>query len=374
MNQNSHMLLQEGQVIRDTYEVDRFLGEGAFAEVYRVIHRFLGRQAMKVFKTSGMTIEETENILSEAVLLSRIGHPNIVRVFDANVFQIDQGTFGFFTMEYVAGGSLDQFWQSHGNSFIELDTAIDILKQSCRGLAVAHDEKPPVIHRDIKPHNILVGYDGSGLRVRVCDFGLAKKVNPLTMMASARGTIPFKSPEALKDYKSDSPTGDIWALGVTLYLMLTDRFPYSSPEDKGKFLLSRFERELAPASKYNARVDSRLDKILKKCLSINPKARYQVAKGLLEDLEKWEDNTGQDPGKEDEPSSEVDSSKSALGMHDTASEGTARKKARKALRIAKQSTTITEAADLMEEAINEWPPLREEHEYVLNLWRRGLTM
>jgi len=84
-------LLEEGQTVRDTYEVERFLGEGAFAEVYRVKHRFLGRQAMKVFKRVGMNLEEIHEMLGEAILLSRIGHPNIVRVFDANVLEAAQG-------------------------------------------------------------------------------------------------------------------------------------------------------------------------------------------------------------------------------------------------------------------------------------------
>src|SRR5438046_8985320 len=92
-------LLEEGQTVRDTYEVERFLGEGAFAEVYRVKHRFLGRQAMKVFKRVGMNLEEIHEMLGEAILLSRIGHPNIVRVFDANVLEAAQGTYGYFTME-----------------------------------------------------------------------------------------------------------------------------------------------------------------------------------------------------------------------------------------------------------------------------------
>jgi len=74
-------LLHEGQIIRETYGVERFLGDGAFAEVYRVKHRFLGRQAMKVFKMTGMTIEEIEEMLGEALMLSRLGHPNIIRVF-----------------------------------------------------------------------------------------------------------------------------------------------------------------------------------------------------------------------------------------------------------------------------------------------------
>src|SRR5258708_27723209 len=100
-------LLREGQVIRETYEVERLLGEGAFAEVYRVKHRFLGRQAMKVFKRGGMTLEQIEEMLGEAIMLSRIGHPNIVRVFDANTLDVGRGLFGYFTMENVPGGSLE---------------------------------------------------------------------------------------------------------------------------------------------------------------------------------------------------------------------------------------------------------------------------
>src|SRR5262249_54963080 len=118
-------LLREGHQVRGTYEVERFLGEGAFAEVYRVRHRFLGRQAMKVFKMVGITIEETEQMLGEAIMLSRIGHRNIVRVFDADVTETVRGACGFFTMEYVAGGSLEQFWRSHGSRFVPVETAVD---------------------------------------------------------------------------------------------------------------------------------------------------------------------------------------------------------------------------------------------------------
>lgn len=84
-------LLQPGQMIRDTYEVERYLAEGAFAEVYRVKHKFLGRQAMKVFKRTGMTNAELDEMMTEAVLLSRIAHPNIVQVFDANTVMTDDG-------------------------------------------------------------------------------------------------------------------------------------------------------------------------------------------------------------------------------------------------------------------------------------------
>src|ERR1039458_4917784 len=226
-------LLEEGQVIRDTYEVERFLGQGAFAEVYRVKHRFLGRQAMKVFKRVGMSLDEIHDMLAEAILLSRIGHPNSVRVFDANIFETPNGTCGYFTMENVPGGSLDKFWRSFGSSFIPVQTTIDLVKQVCRGLAQAHQEKPPIIHRDIKPQNILVGYEADGLRARVSDFGLAKKVNPLTLLATAAGTLAFKPPEAFATRKGDSCAADVWALGVTLYLLLTDQLPFHVDPELG---------------------------------------------------------------------------------------------------------------------------------------------
>ena len=186
-------LLQEGQVIRETYEVERLLGEGAFAEVYRVKHRFLGRQAMKVFKRVGMSLDEIHEMLGEAVLLTHSKHPNIISVFNADIFETPRGTCGFFTMEHVPGGSLDKFWSSHGTQLVPIATTLDLIKQVCRGISLAHREKPPIIHRDIKPQNILVGYEADGLRARVSDFGLAKKVNPLTLLATAAGTLSLQT-------------------------------------------------------------------------------------------------------------------------------------------------------------------------------------
>ena len=223
-------LLQEGQNIRGTYEVERFLGEGAFAEVYRVRHRFLGRQAMKVFKRTGLTAKETEELLGEAIMLSRIGHPNIVRVFNADVMEIDAGLCGFFTMEYVAGGTLDRYWRSFAGRFVPVEQTLDIIKQVCQGLMVAHSEQPPIIHRDIKPQNILVGYDATGVRVRISDFGLAKRVNPMTLLASAQGTLAFKAPEFLE--KKDSTATDMWAVGTTMYLLLADQLPFPELDEE----------------------------------------------------------------------------------------------------------------------------------------------
>lgn len=366
------MLLQEGQIIRETYEVERFLGEGAFAEVYRVKHRFLGRQAMKVFKTVGMTLAETEQMLCEAIILSRIGHPNIIRVFDANAAETDLGECGFFTMEYVAGGSLDQFWRSYGTNLIPIETTVDIICQVCQGLTVAHSETPPIVHRDIKPQNILVGYDATGLRVRISDFGLARRVNPLTLLASARGTRCFKAPEVFRDPYCDSCAGDVWAIGSTLYLLLTDRLPYITLEDSDLIDLASFDQPLIAPGRLNFQVDPFLEDIVLRSLAVNPKDRYPNAAEMLADLNKWRQAPAKAVVKNQRFPSETE--KSALGAHSPADEDGARKMAARAIELSQHAGKLPEAADQLEEAFNKWPELRDEYEYKLQLWRRGIAM
>ncbi len=363
-------LLKNEQKIRGTYEVERLLGEGAFAEVYRVRHRFLGRQAMKVFKQVDMTLEEIEALLAEAILLSQIGHPNIVRVFDANTFDVDGRTLGFFTMEYVSGGSLGQYWRSYREKLMPVEEAVAITKQVCTGIAVGHSESPPVIHRDIKPQNIMIGYDGNGMRIRVSDFGLARRVNPLTLLASARGTLSFKPPEAFKNM--DSASADVWAIGTTLYLLLTDTLPHPTLNERDIDDSARFMRPLRPARAYNIKVDPALDTVLARCLATDPRDRYPDACALLEDLSRWT------PRKAtvDLPLSETTShtGKTALGAAQSPDRELAEKAAREALGMARDPTRLVMAADILEEALNKDPSLRDRYESQVKLWRRGICM
>ena len=366
-------LLEPGQRVGSTYEVERFLGEGAFAEVYRVKHRFLGRQAMKLLKAPGMDISNVEKMLTEAVILSRLGHPNIVRVFNADVIELHGETYGFFTMEYIAGGSLEQFWRSFGTRYMPVGTAVEIARQICRGLAVAHTEKPPIVHRDIKPQNALVGYEGDGLRVRISDFGLAKRANPLTLLVSARGTLPFKAPEAFKDYQGDSCAGDVWAVGVTMYLLLTDKYPFDIPEDIGTMNPRCFDKAVVLPSRFNVFVDSKLDNIVLRAVSPDPKGRYQTSVELLRDLETWRPDAGLP--RSTLPSRQSGStSKTALGPHSPAEEQGARSKVKEAIRLARETGRLNEAADLLEEALNKGPDLRPEYESQVKLWRKGILM
>ena len=364
-------LLEEGQIVRDTYEVERFLGEGAFAEVYRVKHRFLGRQAMKVFKRVGMSLDEIHDMLGEAILLSHIGHPNIVRVFDANVLESKRGVCGYFTMENVPGGSLEKFWHSHGGHFVPIETSLDLMKQVCRGLAQAHREKPPIIHRDIKPQNILVGYEADGLRARVSDFGLAKKVNPLTLLATAAGTLAFKPPEAFTQRKGDSCAGDVWAIGTTLYLLLTDKLPFEIPPDATWGTKRLFDKPVVPPSEVHPDANKALDKIVLKTLEKRPEHRYSTAKELLVGLEQWKSGTPEPVPKGNALSSEP--SKTVLGLASSADETHAQNLAELAFR-ARQAGRLAEAADLMEEAFNKSPDLRTKYAQQVKLWRCGISM
>jgi len=364
-------LLERGQTIRDTYEVERFLGEGAFAEVYRVKHRFLGRQAMKVFKRVGMNLDEIQDMLGEAILLTHLKHPNIVSVSDANIFETPRGTCGYFTMEHVPGGSLDKFWRSHGGRFVPVATAIDLVKQVCRGIAQAHCEKPPIIHRDIKPQNILVGYEADGLRARVSDFGLARTVNPLTLLATAAGTLAFKPPEALAERKGDSCASDVWAIGATLYLLLTDRLPYEATPSVTLGSTTLFEKPVSPPSETNPDVNHALDSIVMKTMEKRAGDRYPTAKELLSELENWKPGTNESAHKLETLSSEP--SKAVLGMPSPVDEGMAEDLTQLAFQ-AWQTGRLAEAADLMEEAFNKSPELRRKYSRHVGLWRCGISM
>lgn len=359
-------LLEEGATIRATYEVERFLGEGAFAEVYRVNHKFLGRQAMKVFKQTGVEAEEVTRLLGEAILLSRIGHPNIVRVFDANTVETKYGTLGFFTMEYVPGGTLDKFWRSFGFKRIPVETCVEIVKQICRGLGVAHRANPPIIHRDIKPQNILVGYEADGLRVRLSDFGLAKEVNPLTLLATAAGTLSFKPPEVFRKKRADSTAGDIFALGATMYLLLTDELPFHLDGDLGWGQDATKWNAPDKPSEWNVLVNQQLDRIVMRCLDLDPERRYQTAAELLADLEAW------NPGVKHRVS-DASLGRKSVFSGESLDEEAGRRLAQEAQSLARQGL-LGDAADKMEEAFNQCPSLREKLEFKVPLWRRGIAM
>jgi serine/threonine-protein kinase len=361
-------ILKNGQIVRETYEVERFLGEGAFAEVYRVKHRFMGRQAMKVFKEAGATLKDIERDIAEALLLSSIKHPNIIEVYDANVLKTGKGQLGYFTMTYVPGGTLERYWRSFDNDLMPVEAVVEVIKQTCRGLAVAHSSSPPIVHRDIKPQNILVGFGSDGLHIRLSDFGLAKSVNPLTLLVSAKGTLGFKPPESLRNV--DSCAADIWAIGTTLYLLLTDEMPFPMLNERDIEDSNRFLRPIRPPSIYNINVDAGLESIIYRCLAASPSDRYGNATELLGDLEKWKPGYKPRGSSVSQPKRGSKSAITERSPHDL--RGEAQSALKEAMRIAQDPTKLMSAADLLEEAISKDPKLRDRYGSQLQLWRKGI--
>lgn len=347
-------LLEPKEWLSDDYQVERFLGEGAFAEVYKVQHRFLGRQALKVFKTPCDDIKEVQAALSEAILLSRLGHPNIVRVFNAGVAKIQGETHGFFTMEFVNGGTLDKYRKGHGDDLLPVSESIEIVRQTALGLSIAHAETPPIIHRDIKPQNILVSLEGDHPRVRLADFGLAKQANPMTLMLSARGTLSYKAPEAFSN--SDSSAGDIWALGCVLFNLLTDLHPFPRTMRDGEIVKRSDLKDYRPPSTFNISVSKQLDDLVGECLAFNPEVRLKDATSLVNCLESLEHSRS--------PSTPALRSQAEMSKE---------QELRSILDLSKRTQYLGQASELLAQWLGRHPEEVEFYGGLVSLWRKGIS-
>ncbi len=363
-------LLEVGQHIRDTYEVERLIGEGAHAEVYRVKHRFLGRQALKVLKQPGVTEADIKALLKEASLLTQIGHPNIIRVFDANTVLADGHERGYFTMEYVAAGTLEDYMSQSSSWLIDAEKCVALVIQLAEGLAVAHGQKPAIIHRDLKPQNILVSDGPDGLTLKISDFGLAQEVNPLTLMTTAAGTLSFKAPEAVFEGGVDSKASDIWSVGVILYLLLTSRLPYPAPTEWG-WSNKAFQNPHRPLSLFNVDANDALDSIVKKCLRIEPHLRYAKITNLLADLKRWKPTRRREGALQLQDLASKEFNGEQKETASPAPEGI--KELLSSAQELANEQRLDEAADKLEEAIRLQPNLRATHAKRIALWRKGLS-
>jgi serine/threonine-protein kinase len=190
----------------------------------------------------------------------------------------------------------------------------------------------------------------------------------MTLIASSRGTMGFKPPESLADI--DSCAADVWGLGTTLYLILTDEMPFPMLDARDASDASRFLRPIRPPSLYNAAVDGRLEAILFRCLAAQPADRYESAIALLRDLERW---TPGEATSEQSMSRSAASSKQIISErsdHDLQAE--AHQALQDAERLAEDPTRLALAADLLEEAISKDPTLGARHGGRLQMWRKGI--
>lgn len=214
--------LEAGVRIRETYTVDRYLGSGRFADVYLVRHRYLGMQAMKLL-VDAYDEQAGHEAFREAFVLSRITHPGIVRVFDANRAGLPACDNPYITMEYIESGTLADMIEV--NAFgLRTVPALDLGLQIANALAHAHRLEQPIVHRDIKPSNILIEGNEARLTARVADFGLAKAVDRFTECVAAAGTLLYTAPESLRGF--ETPASDVFSLGLVLHELLTGVLPF----------------------------------------------------------------------------------------------------------------------------------------------------
>lgn len=280
--------LAKGEVIDGTYEVQFFVGEGAFGETYRVKHKFLGTQVLKLFKEKYVRETDLSIVTREAKILSKITHPNIVRVFETNSYSRNGKELYYITMGFVSGETLGQLLARKAP--FQIPHAISIQKDILTGLQYVQEQPSPIVHRDINPDNILISYEKEDPVSLIGDFGLAQSIDQMSSLPGATGRYPYSSPECF--FGAYLPQSDIFSAGIILYQMITGRHPWnydfvSAGDDHQKLItavLSARKSKIIKPSAVNAACNAELDGIILKALSKSLDKRYRSASAFLNDL------------------------------------------------------------------------------------------
>lgn len=269
-------------VLGNRYEILRKIGDGGMAFVYQARDKLLNRiVAVKVLRPEFVDDQEfLVKFKREAEAVASLSHPNIVNVYDVG----EDGKVHYIVMEYVDGQNLKEIIQDEGS--LEEYTALDIAKQIARALSAAH--RNGIIHRDIKPHNILISKDGR--QVKVADFGIAKAVSNSTMtnMGSVIGSVHYISPEQAKG-KHLTSNADLYSLGIVLYEMIIGRVPFSG-DSPISIALKHINEDIAFTDQDKINIPNSVRTIISKLTQKEPANRYQTAEELIEDIEFVERN------------------------------------------------------------------------------------
>ena len=268
------MTLAAGTVLADRYRIVERVGSGGMGEVYRGYDHVLERDiAIKVL--AEQSHERNRRFLGEAQAMARLNHPNIVALYDVGV----DGSASYIIMEFVSGVTIRDI----DRGAYRVTEAIDLVLQVLAALRFAHAND--VIHRDIKPGNVIVGDDGV---VKVTDFGLARRmsdVGNLSQSAEIVGTIAYLPPERFMG-KTGDRSSDLYSVGVLLYELLTGSLPFAeSAEDLVSTMIAHVNEMPRPLKLVNARVPAELDHIVMRLLESDPKRRFQDAAALIDALE-----------------------------------------------------------------------------------------
>lgn len=268
--------MSQKNVIANRYEVIKHIGKGGMADVFLAVDMILNRQvAIKILHS-----DLSKDVLSivrferEAQAAAALAHPNIVEIYDVG----DYRSHHYIVMEYLQGQTLKEMIRQRAPLFLE--EAVDILKQLASALACAHMKG--IIHRDIKPQNVIVKSDGT---IKVLDFGIAiaKGNLQLTRANNVMGSVHYLAPELAKGDPA-TPQSDIYALGVVFYEMLTGDVPYKA--EQAIQIAMKHLREPVPSVRHkNKKVPLAIENICLKAMAKDKNDRYNNCEALLADLE-----------------------------------------------------------------------------------------
>ncbi len=265
-----------GKILGNRYEIVEKIGGGGMALVYRAKCRLLNRYvAVKILRPEFTSDEDfIGKFKRESQAAASLSHPNIVNIYDVGN---DENDIYYIVMEYVKGRTLKQVIKEQG--YIEPSDAINIAKQI--SLALEHAHNNHIVHRDIKPHNILITDDG---RVKVTDFGIARAVSSSTVTNTGNviGSVHYFSPEQARGGYTDEKS-DIYSLGIVIYEMVTGRVPFEG-ESPISIALKHINEDIKIPSNLKNKVPKALEDIILKSTQKDLSKRYSSARGMLEDL------------------------------------------------------------------------------------------
>ena len=269
--------MNKKNVVANRYEVVQHIGQGGMADVFLAIDTILNRHvAIKILRSDQST--DAISILRferEAQAATTLAHPNIVEIYDVGEYKNRH----YIVMEYVAGKTLKKVIRDRA-PLLNLE-AVDTMKQLTSAVAEAH--KRGIIHRDIKPQNVIVKSDGS---LKILDFGIAtaKGSAQLTQANNVMGSVHYLAPELAKGEPA-SPQSDIYALGIVFYEMLTGDVPFKA-DQAVQIALQHMREPMPSVRKANPNVPQSVENIIIRATAKNPRLRYQSCDEMLKDLEK----------------------------------------------------------------------------------------
>ena len=268
-------MLTEGMFIDDRYEVVGKIGAGGMSDVYKAKDHTLGRfVAIKVLKQEfSEDVNFVTKFRTEAQSAAGLEHPNIVNIYDVG----SQDGMYYIVMEYVEGITLKTYIEKKGQ--LSFKEAISIAIQVGRGIEAAHNKN--IIHRDIKPQNIIISTEG---KVKVTDFGIARAASANTINSDVMGSVHYSSPEQARNGFVDGKS-DIYSLGIVMYEMVTGRVPFDG-DTTVAVAIQHLQEEMVSPSAYAPDLPISLEKIILKCTQKNADRRYENMADLLVDLKK----------------------------------------------------------------------------------------